>query len=587
MAKKLGLCLSGGGHRATAFSLGALMYVVESGRNTDVSAISSVSGGSITNAFIATLPKPFSEYTADQFEVEAAKFASQIAGSPRWWNVAVLVYLALFIPWVCESYKHFPNNLLSTYHLYFIPPALALVCLIGPLSRGTLWGWWGTWLYCALLIFAIAWNIVFAVAWYVGTAWPRGLPGWSLLLLAALVLLAFFARGQIAEWAFAATINKGMDDREGAGRPLKSLPSTVRHVFCATELHSGRHAYYSHDLIYVPFVGVAEPVGMKLSTAVQVSANFPGAFPARVLRRRRRQEFVQGSGFQLFTPHLFALTDGGVYDNTGASWFLEAKERPDGADRWRREDLRSNPPPKSGLTLMPESVRARAAAQIEEMRSWPDQLIVLNASEPDPWRTVGGALVPVWGEVKHLLYTTLITYAVRGREQAKEQMHRFLRPSVRRNLQGVAVSAASDPAHLAIALSQGHGEWSYDDILRDAEVDYPVIARARAVNNAIMKRVEDITEAFRYPQIVLGGTALKYSYVPTTLRPLGESDTARLLWNGYWQTMVNAAVMLDDCPILDPSPPDFARFQALASGRSRPRPPISQGGADATPPVVR
>lgn len=573
MAKKLGLCLSGGGHRATAFSLGALMYVVESGRNKDVSAISSVSGGSITNAFIATLPKPFSEYTADQFEVEAAKFASQIAGSPRWWNVAVLMYFALFIPWLWESYQHFPNNLLSTYHLYFILPTVALVCLIGPLSRGTLWGWWGTWLYCALLIFAIACNVVFAVAWFVGTVWPRGLPGWSLLLLAILVLLAFFARGQIAEWAFAATINKGMDDREGAGRPLRNLPSAVRHVFCATELHSGRHAYYSHDLIYVPFVGVGEPVGMKLSTAVQVSANFPGGFPVRVLRRKRRQEFVNSRDVGGFAPHLFALTDGGVYDNTGASWFLEANARPDGAHRWRGEYWQSNPRPKS-FTLMADSLRARVAAQLEGMRSYPDQLIVVNASEPSHWQGVSGALVPVWGEVKHLLYTTLITYAVRGREQAYAQMHRFLRPSVRQNLQGVAVSAASGPADLAIALSRGHGEWSYHDILRDADVDDTVIARARAVNSAIIRRVEDLKEAFRYPQMVLEGTALMYSYVPTTLRPLGTADTVRLLWNGYWQTMVNAAVMLDDFPILEPCPPDFARFEALAAGRSRARPPI-------------
>jgi len=54
--KSIGIALSGGGHRATLFALGALLYLVDSGRNKDVTMISSVSGGSITNAFLTTLP---------------------------------------------------------------------------------------------------------------------------------------------------------------------------------------------------------------------------------------------------------------------------------------------------------------------------------------------------------------------------------------------------------------------------------------------------------------------------------------------------------------------------------------------------
>jgi hypothetical protein len=47
------LALSGGGFRATAYALGTLLYLVHTGLNSKVRNISSVSGGSITNAFVA------------------------------------------------------------------------------------------------------------------------------------------------------------------------------------------------------------------------------------------------------------------------------------------------------------------------------------------------------------------------------------------------------------------------------------------------------------------------------------------------------------------------------------------------------
>ena len=47
------VALSGGGHRATLFAIGALMALVDRGLNRHVVQISSVSGGSIANAFVA------------------------------------------------------------------------------------------------------------------------------------------------------------------------------------------------------------------------------------------------------------------------------------------------------------------------------------------------------------------------------------------------------------------------------------------------------------------------------------------------------------------------------------------------------
>lgn len=50
--KRIGVAMSGGGHRAALWGLGALLYLVDSGLHRDVTTISSVSGGSITNGVV-------------------------------------------------------------------------------------------------------------------------------------------------------------------------------------------------------------------------------------------------------------------------------------------------------------------------------------------------------------------------------------------------------------------------------------------------------------------------------------------------------------------------------------------------------
>ncbi|MEV0536130.1 hypothetical protein [Kitasatospora sp. NPDC050463] len=50
---KIGVALSGGGYRATMWGIGALIYLADTGRNREVVAISSVSGGSVANGVVA------------------------------------------------------------------------------------------------------------------------------------------------------------------------------------------------------------------------------------------------------------------------------------------------------------------------------------------------------------------------------------------------------------------------------------------------------------------------------------------------------------------------------------------------------
>src|SRR5215469_5746546 len=50
---RIGVALSGGGHRATIWGIGVLLYVADARRQGDVGVIASVSGGSIANGVIA------------------------------------------------------------------------------------------------------------------------------------------------------------------------------------------------------------------------------------------------------------------------------------------------------------------------------------------------------------------------------------------------------------------------------------------------------------------------------------------------------------------------------------------------------
>src|SRR5215470_7203751 len=74
----LEIALSGGGHRATAYALGALLYLVHAKLNGRVRNIASVSGASITNAFVASRCN-FQRVEIDEFRIIAAELISKVA----------------------------------------------------------------------------------------------------------------------------------------------------------------------------------------------------------------------------------------------------------------------------------------------------------------------------------------------------------------------------------------------------------------------------------------------------------------------------------------------------------------------------
>lgn len=270
--KSLAVSLSGGGHRATLFVLGALMYLVDAKVNGHVTSIASVSGGSLTNGFVGQTLN-FRETNRSEFrEGVASPLATQIAKSGT-----------LFAPLFSKVYL-----------LLLFGGALLVLAIpaIGP----------GPW-YVRLFLFLV------------------GLALWGWL---------FAARGWLCARAFRITLFSP-NGHETTLADVKK--KDLDHVICATEFRSAEQVYFSGDFVYSYALGHGEPARLSLARAVQASAAFPGGFPPATLPTKQHKFTGAPSpaaGGPPEPPSKMVLTDGGVYDNMGEQWargFVDRIER--------------------------------------------------------------------------------------------------------------------------------------------------------------------------------------------------------------------------------------------------------------------
>ncbi|MEM6272638.1 MAG: patatin-like phospholipase family protein [Bacteroidota bacterium] len=96
---KIGLCLSGGGYRATAYHLGTLRKLREMGILHDIDVISTVSGGSITGALYAIEGEDFTQFEKKLLTGVKRSVIRHILLTPQFILVglAVLSWLAFLI----------------------------------------------------------------------------------------------------------------------------------------------------------------------------------------------------------------------------------------------------------------------------------------------------------------------------------------------------------------------------------------------------------------------------------------------------------------------------------------------------------
>jgi predicted acylesterase/phospholipase RssA len=278
---RIAVALSGGGHRACLYALGALLYLAEAGKNAKVTSIASVSGGSMANGAVAQSFDFTAGAGAAEMRVVTARVAGQLTGKG-----------SVFAGWTAKAY-------------------LALLAVFG----------------VAALV----------GAWYLPTTiWIR-----IAIFIVGLLAVAWLARqrGRVCAKAFENALFKG------AGRPtqLDAIQGGLDHVFCATDLHAGENIYFARDFVRSYRFGSGVPGDVKLSEVVQASAAFPGVFPVTWLPTARH-EFVnpadpteddttRASREAAAKTKKMALVDGGVYDNMGDQWAQGARaDNPRGPD---------------------------------------------------------------------------------------------------------------------------------------------------------------------------------------------------------------------------------------------------------------
>lgn len=213
---RIGVALSGGGHRASVFGAGLLLYLADAGRQGDVGAIASVSGSSVTNGVVA-----------HEMDYRKASAADVRAGlRPLLRHIA---YTGLFF-WGPST------------NLYVITMSAVL----------------------GLGLLGLAAGLIMAFITGIGIAAGIVLAG-SLVLVAAGVVI-FAQRSKVVDRALART----HFSHNGVPVSLASAARSLDHVLCATELQAGEHFYLSPRFLYSYRFGCGKPGdGLRLSTAVQ------------------------------------------------------------------------------------------------------------------------------------------------------------------------------------------------------------------------------------------------------------------------------------------------------------------------------
>jgi hypothetical protein len=267
-----GVALSGGGHRATLMTLGALLALVDRGLNQKVLQIASVSGGSITNAFVAQR---------------------------------------------CDYGSLSPGGL----------DAVAAELTRKVVRQGVLTG---AWLAAVVASAGLAGAVVGVLVGFVAPSLVAAVAG----VLVALAMLMGVGRlvQALLDHRYLRPAGEGGERRRGVR--LQSLPERqVDHVFCMTDLVLGLPVYVSlqnggmlwrrlgpePDNIFDSARIQTFAVGSRtLAEFVRSSAAFPGIPP----RRFQMPPDADAHGTQAF-PRLAFLADGGLWNNLGTQVTLE------------------------------------------------------------------------------------------------------------------------------------------------------------------------------------------------------------------------------------------------------------------------
>jgi predicted acylesterase/phospholipase RssA len=277
----IAVTLSGGGHRASIFGLGVLIYLCEIHKNKSVTSIASVSGGSITNGYIGKECN-FRNVPPNEFQKITSYLWNRLTHSG-------IVYAAL----ITKIY-------IFVILLLLFSIIISFVYLFGGLFA------------TAQLGMDVDCNISSSMKYFIIT---------TIILLFICLAWLLSIRGKICQKAFAKIL---FSTQNKQALFINSLSNdNINHIICATELHADQHIYFSSNFVYSYPCGLGASESTTLAAVVQASAAFPPLLPPIKVKSFP----FHFSGKPSDIPHELILTDGGVYNNMGEQWIVGLEER--------------------------------------------------------------------------------------------------------------------------------------------------------------------------------------------------------------------------------------------------------------------
>jgi predicted acylesterase/phospholipase RssA len=361
-AASVGIAISGGGYRATAWGLGAVAGVVraleldkEHSERMSVVSVASVSGGSIANAALAIqFPNGFEGLTLDAYLKKIKSAVRHVAfdGLIRYASVtntfvtvtfSVLVFalaatssvvgsvVAVHRSWP-SSHKFviFDHSVTMNAHLFWaLVAGVSVFALfeivfsifvrkVHPAER----------FFLALALLGVGCGYGTGAALVADHA--RG-QVWRVLGIAVFALILWTVAVRLLSWR-GTKVERALDKKilkPDATKKLKDIKSPVHHVFCATELQSGNHFFMSAKMLYGYDLGWrSDPGSWSIARAVQGSAALPGGFPPQrtTFASRTPTPAVESPDTD---RDRVVLVDGGVYDNMATEWEIGFPNRLD------------------------------------------------------------------------------------------------------------------------------------------------------------------------------------------------------------------------------------------------------------------
>jgi hypothetical protein len=245
----------------------------------------------------------------------------------------------------------------------------------------------------------------------------------------------------------------------------------------------GRHIFFSRDFVYTRDFGLGVPGSLRIGDAVQLSANFPGGFPFR----RLCADMFRFVGTR--RAKLLVVTDGGGYDNTATSWYLESQEiafqieRLQNGDKLAREARAKFEGAKEAAEVVSAKAQGLQKAQealevdrsatkaqeavedfdrhvlavhpeivqsvLNDLNASSYDLITINAAYPPAIQHASLASLPVLSDLLTFTKTTETLYNNDNHQRLRHLRRLFLNG----DLNGALVSVEEHPAQLVTHLS--------------------------------------------------------------------------------------------------------------------------------------